>query len=296
MKVDYSYIDTFLKVIDGTTDIKELANNVGFQTIISHAKVTGNDFDLKTIDEAVKGINNKAYGLTNVIKNVDAIKDVYRDLRFHEKEWIEEIEAYTRKLFYDIKNDSIIVYPVIGYDIGIGINNIVCVNLNSEICLRDCRELISIIIHETTHVYYEHIHGACLDYFKLETPEEMKKLLDNAIQYEGAGVFSAKDYRERNVLPKYGTTIQEDYNTSNKKSIKLFQEYKNITKSLANGDIKDKEEFLLRVFGESKLVHKLGYSIFNQIEKIEGIDGVKRAIHIDNESFIKDFLNIFFCK
>ena len=292
MKVDYSYVDTFFKIIDENADISELESNVGFQTILSHALLTGNDFNLKSIDDAVKGMSDQAYGLRNLLKNVDRIKALYKMLRTHEKKWVEEVREYTGKLFNNINNEITMVFPVVGYDIGIGINNIVCVNLNSEICLKDYRELISVIIHETTHTYYETIHGPILDFFKIDTSKYMKNLLDNVIQYEGAGVFSAEEYRVKNNLPKTGSPIQEDYNISTNKTnrMNLFQEYKHLSISLISGELKEIEDFMRRGFGESKLAHRLGYSIFTEINKVKGIEGVREAIHMSNKDFIEKFL------
>lgn len=72
--------------------------------------------------------------------------------------WLKEVKMCVGELFSD-PDYAITIYTVIGYDNGIGLNRNVCINLNSEICLRDYRELISTIIHETTHIYYESIHG-----------------------------------------------------------------------------------------------------------------------------------------
>lgn len=292
MKVDYSFIETFLKIIDGKMDSYDLESNVGFQTIISHALLTGNNFNIKNIDDAVKGKSDRAYGLRNLLENVERIKALYKMLRSHEKEWLKEVRMNIEKLFRGIDHDMTTVYLVIGYDIGIGINKKVCVNLNSEICLQDYRELISIIIHETAHTYYESIHRSILDDFKLETPSDMKRLLDNAIQYEGVGVFSAEEYRVKNNLPQTGSRIQEDYQilTDNSKGLKLLEEYKELAKDLKDGDLNDAQEFLRRCFGESKLPHRLGYSIFTEINKAKGIKGVKEAIRMTNRDFVEKFL------
>lgn len=292
MKIDYSYIETFFKIIDKRTDISELESNGGFQTIITHAEKTGNDFSLKDIEDAIKDINDEAYGLRNLLKNIERIKTLYKTLKIQEKEWLKEVKFYVGKLFSDIDYEVTTIYPVIGYDIGIGLNRNVCVNLNSEICLKDYRELISIIIHETTHTYYEAIHGSILDCFKIDTLVDMKNLINNAIQYEGAGIFSAEEYRVKNNLLDTGSPIQEDYKilTNKDKRVELLHEYKELSNDLMSGRLQDKEEFVKRGFGQSKLTHRFGYSIFTEINEVNGIEGVKEAINMSNKDFVEKFL------
>ena len=57
-----------------------------------------------------------------------------------------------------------------------------------------------------------------------------------------------------------------------------------------SGKLKDKEEFLKRGFGQSKLTHRLGYSIFTEINEVNGIEGVKEAVYMSNEDFVEKFL------
>ncbi len=225
------------------------------------------------------------------MKNIERIKTLYKTFKTQEKEWLKEVKMYVGELFSD-PDYAITIYPVIGYDQGIGLNRNVCINLNSEICLRDYRELISTIIHETTHIYYESIHGSFLDWFKIDILVDMKSLLNKAIQYEGAGVFSEEKYRVKNNLANTGSPIQEDYKilTDKDKRLELLHEYKELSNDLMSGRLKDKKEFLERGFGQSKLAHRLGYSIFTELNKVSGIEGVRKAISMSNKDFAEKFL------
>ena len=70
------------------------------------------------------------------MKNIERIKTLYNTFKAQEKEWLKEVKMYVGELFSD-PDYEITIYPVIGYDEGIGLNRNVCINLNSEICLRD---------------------------------------------------------------------------------------------------------------------------------------------------------------
>lgn len=292
MNIDYSYLDTFLRIFDEKGDIDELKDNVGFKTVITHSQRVGNDFNLRNIEDAIKGKSDRGYGLRNLLTNVERIKKLYNTLKLEEREWLGEVKANAEKLFGDIDHQATTIYPIIGYDIGIGLNGIVCVNLNSEICLKDYRELISIIIHEITHIYYDSIHGSILDYLKVDTLTDMKNILNRSIQYEGAGIFSAEEYRINNKLPNTGSPIQEDYEIliDKDKGLELFREYKELLDDLMSGKVKDKEEFMERGFGQSKMTHRLGYSVFTKINENRGIKGVREAINMSNKDFVEEFL------
>lgn len=292
MKVDYSYIETFLGAINNKADIHDLNDNIGFQTIMYHASETGNEFGLEDIVRAITDTSDDVYGLRNLSTNIERIETLYRKLMSQEKEWLIEVETYISKLFNGKNHKVTTIYPVIGYDIGIGINKNVCVNLNSEICLKDYRELISIIIHETAHTYYEELHGSAFDTFSTKTLSDMTSLLPNAIQYEGVGIFSAEEYRNKNSLPNKGLVIQEDYLIAScrKRHEEIVNEYKTLSNDLLIGKIKSSKEFMTRSFGKSKLAHRLGYSIFAKINQTCGIEGVREAINMSNEEFAERYL------
>ncbi len=293
MKVDFSYIDTILKVIENKTDLRELECNVGYQTIRQHANITGNEFSLVDIKNAIDGVSDKAYGLRNLMSNVQKIKDLYKLIKLNEREWLGEVEMHVANLINYKDYDVTTIYPVIGYDIGIGINKTVCVNLNSEICLNDFKELISIIIHEVTHTYYDEFHGLCFDADRMKIPDDMMNYLTAEIQYEGVGVFSAYEYRNKHNLSNVGSRIQEDYSfiASSDKGEEIINEYKRLTCDMVSGEIRNNNDFISRVFGKAKLPHRLGYNIFTEIYINSGVEGVRKAVRMSNKEFFDCYLS-----
>ncbi len=292
MQLDYSYMETIFKVIEQGADIGDLKNNEGFRTISRHAQLTGNEFFIKDIENAIMGVDDTAYGLRNLITNLDRIEQLYKLFREQEETWLGEVVRHIDNLFDKANRKVTKLFPIIGYDIGIGLDNRVCINLNSEILLQDYKELISIIIHETAHTHYESIHGPFLRLLELKTGTDMMALLNNAIQYEGVGVFSAEEYRMFNNLAKTGSPLQEDYDISMGDAcyMGLFREYKSLKEALESGAIKNSDEFISRCFNESRLTHRLGYAIFSGINRKKGIEGVREAIRMGNEEFAERFL------
>lgn len=291
IRVDHTFMDTFFAVAAGMADVEKLNDTVGFQTITCHARHTGNTFSTADIDKALKGAGG-GYGLKNLSSNLPRIEKLWTIIKEREGEWTEEICAAADRLFAPTA-EAVTIIPVIGYDQGIGINNRVCVNLNSEACLQNYHELVSVLIHEVTHTLYESIHGPVLDLLTWQSPQDMKNLMDNLIQYEGAGVFSAKAYREKFSLPVTGSPIQEDYNLTREKIAELFREYQSLSDDLSSGKLTDAEEFVQRGFGPSKLTHRLGYAIFCKIFKAGGAVSVRNAVAMANEVFIEKYVEAF---
>ncbi len=291
MKVNYTYVETVLNGIENKTRLHDLENNIGYQIIRKHADITGNNFGLVDIKNAIDGISDKAYGLRYLQSNTQRIIDLYRSFKLHEKVWIEDVKEQLSK-FFDKEDYEITIYPVIGYDIGIGIDETVCVNFNSEICLNDYKELVSIIIHEAAHIYYDKLHGFDFETTDLELPQDMINYLTAVIQYEGVGVFSAYEYRVKHNLSNTGSRIQEDYlfTSESNKGKEIICEYKRLISDILSGEISNINDFESRVFGKAKLPHRLGYNIFTEIYKSSGIAGVRNAIKMSNEEFYDNFM------
>jgi hypothetical protein len=54
--------------------------------------------------------------------------------------------------------ESVAIYPIIGYDMGIVLDNAVCLNVNWLPYWREPEEILYYTIHEITHVFYERHH------------------------------------------------------------------------------------------------------------------------------------------
>lgn len=287
MKFDYSYLKDFFEF-----NAEQLEKNIGFKAIKKHSYITGNSFTIKDIDDAVHNLScNTAYGLIDLKENLEKIQSLWNILTLYESEWIDEITRYIELVFGSkvVEGIPILVFPVVGYDIGIGMDNIICFNLNSELFLTNHREVLTILIHETTHILYERIHGSFFRHFKFSTVVEMRRLLNYAIQYEGAGVYSAEAYREDNNLCGNEYPIQQDYLVLKKEGVflNLCKEYIEISNALEQG-LMSSEEFLNRCFGAQKLTHRLGYGVFSIMSREMN---VIKLVQMSNNDFVQDVLH-----
>lgn len=285
MRLDTTYIDTIFSAFNDYNVIGELVNCQGFRTIQKHALITGNEFCIAQIRSALKGSSNAGYGLQNLVSNLDDIKKLYYEIIDN---WVEleiEIVNQLKNIFPHCDVDNSTVCLNIGYDIGIGIDDTACINLNCPLFFHDIKEFVSIVIHELAHTIYEKNHPLNFD---ISSRLSIKRLVDELIQYEGVGIFSAYHYRQENKLPSQGSITIEDYH-ENPNSIEMMTIYLKLQHMVDNPLQFDFEDLLEQAFG-NRLAHRLGYIILKKIFTTEGLSGVQEAAQMPNTEFVIRYL------
>ncbi len=290
MKFDFSYLDHFFAVLDQGQDINLIADTMGYQTIQKHVRLTGSEFSLENLKRSVKGHDNAGYGLRNLPQNVAKIRELANNLKSRTAEWQAVIEKNVGDVFKDYNSTNTVVCPVIGYDIGIGLDDVSCINLNSQICLEDIREVFSISIHETAHTVTSSLHGVYLD---LTTKPNILKTINYLIPYEGIGIFSAYNYRLANNLPLASAQSlpTDDYNVSAEEYQLLHQNYRELV-IMDQSESADKDDMLKKAFAGQRLTHRLGYALVYKAYQQKGIAEVRRIARMNIDRFAEEFLRV----
>ncbi|MFP4456323.1 MAG: hypothetical protein ACLFPS_01505 [Clostridia bacterium] len=275
--------DSFYKLIIQEQDFDKQKLNLtrGYSAIKTHQSRMNTNFSIKDIKNALLGIDDSGYGLKNLSNNIDNIKELYKKLST-DFEWIDDVRNNLLKYFSLQCVEDMYICPVIGYDAGIGIENTVCVNFNYKPYQKNYKECIAVIIHEAAHVAFNRKHGMHL---KFDTKNSVIEALQYLIQYEGIGIYIAKEYREsNNLINPNNNALRDDYHVSE-------SDYKRL-KTLYNKALSAKtyEEAIENAFEKEKLSHKLGYYIVNKYAELKGIDGIKEIINMNNKEFVKKFL------
>lgn len=289
MKFDYKYIKAIDLCYDGTINQQEINQSAGLKAIKKHRELTQTDFTSNYIQQALSSATN-FFGLNQLIENIPNIKKLLQYIFVHEQEIIETVEQELSLLFSETMISNIIIAPVIGYDYGIGINGIVAINLNNPILFSDTRELISLIIHEATHVIYEKVQGPLTKetFWTLNSTDDIKKSLNYFLQYEGIGLFASNRYRTVQDLGIKGTPMKEDYDYN--RHCTLFAEYHRLIKGIINKSININHAF--EIINKYRLPHRLGYVIIKNAANQNGIEGVKKIISMSNDKFVNRYLKL----
>lgn len=292
MKTDYSFIETLFSGIAGESQLAALEGTTGLRTISAHAALFGGTFGLTEIEDALRRGNERVYGFAGFAANRDRIQELSIGLKASEHEWLPEVERHVGCLFPQARLDKVTVCPVAGYDTGIGMQGVVCVNLNTGIFLDDVRELISLVIHETAHTAYEQARGPLPGIAGLGSNRAMRAFLDYYIQYEGYGVFTPAGYRAQHRLPSAGTPPQEDYRPADDRVLarSLAREYQALVSDLERPSDLPVETFFQRAFGQSRLPHRLGYAIVDTLHRAHGLLAVQTAAAMGGTEFVNKYL------
>ncbi|QOR36424.1 hypothetical protein IMX26_06335 [Clostridium sp. 'deep sea'] len=284
MKFDFSYVDIVLKAAANEGDINEITSTIAYDTIQKHVKMTGSKFNVNMLIDALNGATNAGYGLRNLSQNLNDIKKIVAQLKTKTNEWQTIISKEVTNIFKNCNLSQTIICPVIGYDIGIGIDNVVCINLNVAIC-KDIKEIFSIAIHETAHTVSEQLEK----YFDFTSKNSFLQTISYLIQYEGIGIFSAYNYRTVNDLPYYGYPALEDYIISDIKYENLKNLYNTLTE-MNNNSLVSLEEMKNKTYSGKRLTHRLGYEIVFRAYKQHGIQEVRSIAQMSNDEFKSKYL------
>jgi hypothetical protein len=289
VKFDYSFIDIITDK-NCLNKIERIAKCKGYETILNHCNITKNHFDLNKVFELTGGKGNTQSQIPEPFQKLRNALDFKKIISGNEIQITELTKKYIHKIYPSSDLSMTEIMLVAGYDVGIGINNSVAVSLDSSI-LTNINEFISIIIHEVSHTVFEKYAGQLKGNFNMNDINGFKSTVDYLIQYEGVGVFASRDFRKDNNLPNLGNPIIEDYLESSEQIDKLKITYNKLqeTKNEANDSLK--EELIRDIFGKNRLCHRLGFSIFNNIESIYGLEEVRRAAAMKNSEFKTAYLN-----
>ena len=288
MFADTEYIDIFQNHLAGHAQLEELATCRGMQAIQKHATQTSNVFEIAQIKDALKGAEYAGYGLRNLKQNLQSILDFVGQLPLIWPELIEVVEREVKRLFPSCDLSQTILCPVIGYDIGIGVNQTICLNLNNTLFLEDSDEFIALAIHEATHTVFEQIISRPVSFGSLIDAQTVLRFAEYLIQYEGVGLIAAAGYRKERNLRSGPFPTTQDYATSPERLQYYLENYHNLIKQIQFGA--KPGELLELIFNGERLVHRLGYDLFARIEQEEGFEAVRSAAQMPIEIFTNRYL------
>lgn len=272
MTIDYSWIHSILR-----NELDHIKENRGYQAIKFHAELTGNEYSVSTSIDKCKAYE---YRVNNTL---DWIKK-------HEAYIVETVEKELNELFGGTETLDITIFPSVGYDIGIGLNKTVVVDVTNPLFESDVEELITLFIHEGAHTLFEAIHGSIKDNTKwsFETGKDVLDDINYCIYYEGIGVFAARNYRIEKHLTNETHPLTVDYITFNRPE---YEKLHKALKSELHDATYDLDSVLEKAFGESRFVHRYGYEIFRDQFIHGGMDEIRQMINMGVEKFVEIYLN-----
>lgn len=287
MKIDYSGAELFLACWRGEASLQQVLDHPAYRTVSQHAQLFSDGITARDIENAIRGNPSPFYGLDGLSTHLDQIQALLRTILRNEKSWVATVNStLSRLLPGEILN--ITIYPIIGYDMGIGLNGVVCMNCNCESYLAEPYEFLFYIIHECIHVLYERSHQVpqikdvvssrqWLTYFNLWS------------QNEGFAVFAPLQLRqdlgylrERDCIVLFDKRQLEAHRMSFIKVLDRLLQFPQPTR----------DEYLDYCFGPMRLTYRIGCELFRHIERAYGMEVAREAFYLDGDSFIAKYRHL----
>lgn len=287
MRFDFSAVDLFLDYLAGRHSVDEVLNHPAYATVREHARHFGGvELAPEHVEQGLSGLPSPLYGLGTVRDSLDKIRNLREYLPHTAETWSTLAGKELRSLLPQADTDSIVVYPIIGYDAGIGLSDKVCMNLAYPPYRDTPTEFLSTMIHEGFHVLYERIHGRARVH-GLVSPQEWRGLCLSMLQNEGLAVYAPYQLRLRH---GYGVNpdipMQRDYAYLSGKldSRCLVEDFHARLALLDRGDIPESVRFEA-VFGSSRLTYRVGGILVQRVDQAMGRRALSEAIMMPPEEY-----------
>lgn len=287
MKISFSGAELFISYLDKEATLDEVINHESYERVFSHGEHFNNRVTKEDIENALKGQSTSFYGLETLTENLPRIKNLIKEIEKHQLQWLKDVSKVFSSLLPEEDLTNIVIYPIIGYDAGIGLENTVCMNLNWNQYLNNPHEFLYYMIHEVFHVLYERIHR--IPPLKaVVTPEHWLSYFTLFVQNEGYAV-----YAPFNLRVKRGHLTDQDYVVlCSKKRIGKHIEMFMKTRHLLEHKALSSDEYCTHVFGPERLTYRVGCELIRRIEKNYRFEAVKKGIYLDADQFFSKYKHL----
>ena len=284
IRFDFSGAEQFLAGLEGRISPEQVFAHPAYQTVALHARMFGVGLNAVDVENALAGKPSPFYGLVGFLPNLPRVAHLLSYLRQQAAEWSAVIEFELRALFPDEKL-NITIFPILGYDMGIGLDGSVCMNLNCPTYLNEPLEFLFYAIHECAHVLYERRHPIPI-LADINTPAEWHSYFNLWTQNEGFAVYAPLRLRE-----KLENLNERDYQV-------LWDgpalEFHRLEYFFALGQLLDetpleREAYLEICFGDRRLTYRLGCELLRRIEHTHGLTTVQQAFFMAGDEFMERY-------
>jgi hypothetical protein len=291
LRLDWSALDAFLAYIEGSLSAPELLEHPAYQAVLRHARIAyGARLSGAELDSAVAGEESPFFGFRNVRANLPRIRDFMAAGRQLQRGWLADAVTSLSAFASRDETAGVTVYPIVGYDAGIGLDGKACLNVNWQIYLERPAEFGYMMIHESTHV----ILGRCgplPDLGAERSRSEWYGLFSRMTQDEGFAVYAPLALRlARGHTGDRTHPILEDYAvlSSRADTQRVLADFRETAADLAGGSNLARDEYLEAIFGSERLTYRAGCEILRRAHAAGGPEAVAAAFRIPGEWFVPE--------
>lgn len=288
MHIDFSGIELFQAYRAGRATAGQVLEAPAYRSVRRHAELFGSGLTPRDLDDALQGKPSPFYGLGRLPERSEAIQRLLETLRQEGDVWLATAESVLAGLFPGEALD-IPVYPILGYDMGIGLDGAACLNVNHAPYLAQPREFLFYAIHECTHVIYERSHRLP-GLAEIVSPADWRSYFNLWLQYEGYAVYAPLTLR-----------LQEDCLADGDYQVLIdpaqieahCQALLTALDALRSETPLTQEQYLETCFGPQRLTYRMGCELIRRIERVYGMQAVRQAFYLSGDEFVEKYGALF---
>ncbi|HZU85917.1 MAG TPA: hypothetical protein VFF78_00450 [Anaerolineaceae bacterium] len=288
MIFDFSGYSLFQDYLQGKVGAEEVLAHPAYRAIQAHATQFGDGLSAQDIEDAAQGRPSPFFGLKNLQANQARMKDLVAALRTCQEDWLALARSTLARLLPEEDLSTITIYPVIGYDMGIGLRDAVCMNVNHVPYQQQPEEFLYYLIHECVHVVYERYHKvAALE--QVRTAQEWQDYFALFLQNEGYAVYTPWDLRRAR-----GHLADADYRAleDGAQMARLGTDFRAVWLALGAASDWTREQYLEQAFGDQRLTYRVGSFLIRRIEMQYGMEAVRRAFYLGGREFVEKYADL----
>lgn len=288
MRADYSGAELFFEYIDGRVTASQVLDHPAYRAVVAHANLSSNSITPGDLEAALRGERSSFYGLDRVRERLPEIRTLLQTVRDRESAWLANAHAALAPLFPGEDLGTITLYPIIGYDMGIGLRDAVCMNLNYAPYMVCPEEFGFFIVHEAFHVVYERAHPVA-PLSSINSPEEWLSYFEMWVQNEGGATYAPLASRLESgfladAFGDYGVV------TDTGQMREHLADFLHTLTLLGDARSMSRDEHIELLFGSKRLTYRVGCELARRIERSGGLVALQAALRVDGTHFVDDNL------
>ena len=284
MQFDYTAFELFSAYLAGQATLGQVLAHPAYQAVSRHARHFSGGITEDDIRAALHGAPSPFYGVEALPRNLGRIRGLIAAIRAAEGEWLAQAEDTLHSLVPG-EDLNIIVYPILGYDLGIGLGGVACLNCNCDTYLNDPLEFLFYSLHECMHVLYERRHRVA-PLSAVNSPAEWRSYYNLWTQNEGFAVYASLRLRQaRGRLAERDYAVLQDAPELQRHRLAYLGAFARLQSDAAL----PREAYMEICFGPQRLTYRMGCELIRRIERAYGPGTVRDAFALEGDDFIARF-------
>lgn len=292
MLIKWDAVELFLSYLAGTVRAAEVLAHPAYVAVRLHSRLAwGRELRADDLDRAVAGEESAFFGLRGVRDNTGRIRDFMALARARERQWVQDVYAQLAPVASRTEMALTTVYPILGYDAGIGLSGLACLNINWPIYLGRPQEFVYMMAHELSHVLYGR-RRPIPEISQVQGTAQWSDLFYRMTQDEGFAVHASLDLRtERGHLGNESHPILYDYVVLSQPELLATHvaSWRRARQAITGGEARDRREYLELVFGAQRLTYRVGAAIARRIAEVHGRDRLREAFTMSGTEFAQAY-------